>query len=303
MAEVPPPQEEILLTHFIVSDDVERSRRFYTEVLGGRVAFSSPGGPTNVALSNSWIVINAGGGPTDDKPEVTLETPGDPHRVSSFVNIRVKDMERVYSEWSARGAQFLTPPKQHQYEIRCYIRDPDGHLIEVGQTTDPQGDWVPDHWPSSTPVDELQAPPEGIVLAHFIVSDDVERSRRFYRDVLGGSDAFSGPGGLTYVQLSNSWIIINVGGEPTDDKPEVTLGTPTDPNRVSSFLNIRVTDMPAVYKEWSGRGAEFLTPPKQHPYEIRCYIRDPDGHLIEVGQTTDPGGDWFPDQWPSSMSE
>ena len=43
MAEVPSPQEEILLTHFIVSDDVERSRRFYTEVLGGRVAFSNPG--------------------------------------------------------------------------------------------------------------------------------------------------------------------------------------------------------------------------------------------------------------------
>ena len=124
--------------------------------------------------------------------------------------------------------EFLTPPKQHQYEIRCYIRDPDGHLIEVGQTTDPQGDWVPDHWPSSTPADELPTPPEGIVLAHFIVSDDVERSRRFYTDVLGGRDAFSGPGGLTYVQLSNSWIIINVGGGPTDDKPEVTLETPAD---------------------------------------------------------------------------
>jgi len=51
---------------------------------------------------------------------------------------------------SARGAQFLTPPKQHQYEIRCYIRDPDGHLIEVGQTTDPEGDWTPAHWPSSS---------------------------------------------------------------------------------------------------------------------------------------------------------
>ena len=278
---------DVLLTHFIVSDDVERSRRFYTEVLGGRVAFSSPGGPTNVALSNSWIVINAGGGPTDDKPDVILETPRDPKRVSSFVNIRVKDMEAVYSEWSVRGAQFLTPPKQHQYEIRCYIRDPDGHLIEVGQTTDPQGDWVP---------------PDEIVLAHFIVSDDVERSRRFYTDVLGGKDAFSGPGGLTYVQLSNSWIIINVGGGPTDDKPEVTLATPADPHRVSSFLNIRVTDMQAAYTEWSARGAEFLTPPKQHPYEIRGYLRDPDGHLIEVGQTTDPKGDWFPDQWSSSKS-
>ena len=139
MAELPAPPEGIVLTHFIVSDDVERSRRFYTEVLGGRVAF--PGDPVNVALANSWIVINGGGGPTDDKPTVTLETPPDPDRVSSFLNIRVQDIDAVYAEWSARGAQFLTPPKQHQYEKRCYIRDPDGHLIEVGQTTDPTGDW------------------------------------------------------------------------------------------------------------------------------------------------------------------
>jgi catechol 2,3-dioxygenase-like lactoylglutathione lyase family enzyme len=128
------------------------------------------------------------------------------------------------------------------------------------------------------------------VLAHFIVSDDVDRSRRFYTNVLGGREAFSGPGGLTYVQLSNSWIIINVGGGPTDDKPEVTLATPGDPSRVSSFVNIRVRDIHAVHAEWSARGAEFLTPPKQHLYEIRCYLRDPDGHLIEVGQTTDPQG-------------
>src|SRR5436190_19042435 len=74
------------------------------------------------------------------------------HR-SSFLNIRVKDIEAVYAEWSVRGAQFLTPPKQHQYQKRCYIRDPDGHLIEVGQTTDPQGDWPPAHWPSSTPAE------------------------------------------------------------------------------------------------------------------------------------------------------
>src|SRR6188472_656363 len=139
--------EELVLAHFIVSDDVERSRRFYTEVLGGRVAFSGPGGLTYVALSNSWIIINVGGGPTDDKPSVSLETPRDPDRVSSFLNIRVKDIEAVYAEWSARGANFLTPPKQHQYEIRCYIRDPDDHLIEVGQTTDPERDWSP--WLSS----------------------------------------------------------------------------------------------------------------------------------------------------------
>ncbi|MCX4744732.1 VOC family protein [Kitasatospora sp. NBC_01287] len=141
MVELPPPIDGVLLGHFIVSDDVERSRHFYTEVLGGTTIFG--GVPTVVALSNTWIVINAGGGPTDDKPTVTLETPRDPDRVNSFLNFRVRDIEAVYAEWSARGAQFLTPPKQHPYEIRCYIRDPDGHLIEVGQTTDPRGDWAP----------------------------------------------------------------------------------------------------------------------------------------------------------------
>jgi catechol 2,3-dioxygenase-like lactoylglutathione lyase family enzyme len=146
MAELPPRPEGILLAHFIVSADVERSARFYTEVLGGRVVFSPE--PTYVELANTWIIINVGGGPTDDKPTVTLEPPRDPDRVSSFLNIRVRDIQAVYAEWSARGAQFLTPPKQHQYEIRCYIRDPDGHLIEVGQTTDPKGDWRPAHWPA-----------------------------------------------------------------------------------------------------------------------------------------------------------
>src|SRR6204780_3552257 len=105
--------EGLGLPHFIVSEKEQRPRRFYTEVLGGRVAFSGPGGLTYVALSNSWIIINGGGGPTDDKPAVTLETPREPDRVSSFLNIRVKDIEAVYTEWSARGAQFFTTPKHN----------------------------------------------------------------------------------------------------------------------------------------------------------------------------------------------
>ena len=133
MPELPIPSEGILLTHFIVSDDVERSRRFYTEVLGGETVLDGP--PAIVALANGWIVINVGGGPTDDKPTVTLHAPADPDRVSSFLNIRVADIQAVYAEWSARGATFLTPPIDRGAEIRCYVRDPDGHLIEVGQST------------------------------------------------------------------------------------------------------------------------------------------------------------------------
>jgi catechol 2,3-dioxygenase-like lactoylglutathione lyase family enzyme len=137
MADFPLPSEGFVLTHFIVSADVPRSAAFYTDVLGGEVVME--GEPTIVQLSNGWVIINVGGGPTDDKPEVVLETPPDPKRVSAFLNLRVADIQRCYEEWSAKGAEFLTEPKQHESEIRCYMRDPDGHLIEVGQTTADMG--------------------------------------------------------------------------------------------------------------------------------------------------------------------
>jgi catechol 2,3-dioxygenase-like lactoylglutathione lyase family enzyme len=131
MAEFPAPKEGVALTNFIVSADVDRARRFYTEVLGGEAVLE--GEPSIVALANSWVTIGAPGGPTDDKPDVTLEPPSDPDRVSSFLNIRVADIRTMYEQWSARGAEFLTPPIDRGVEIRCYMRDPDRRLIEVGQ--------------------------------------------------------------------------------------------------------------------------------------------------------------------------
>jgi catechol 2,3-dioxygenase-like lactoylglutathione lyase family enzyme len=133
MATFPRPAEGIVLTHFIVTSDVSRSRHFYADVLGGEVLLA--GEPTIVALANSWIIINLGGPPTDDKPTVTLEPPSDPDHVSSFLNIRVADINGIYEQWQARGAEFMTPPTDRGVELRCYLRDPDGHLIEIGQTT------------------------------------------------------------------------------------------------------------------------------------------------------------------------
>ncbi|HEY6928959.1 MAG TPA: VOC family protein [Thermoanaerobaculia bacterium] len=131
MAQFPAPREGIVITHFLVSNDVERSRRFCVEVLGGEPLLE--GELSIVALANGWVTISTGGGPTEDKPDVTLEAPTDPHRASAFMNIRVADIHARYKEWKARGAKFLTPPIDRGQEIRCYMRDPDGHLIEVGQ--------------------------------------------------------------------------------------------------------------------------------------------------------------------------
>ena len=135
MSDFPAPEgtpEGFVVTHFLVVSDQDRSRDFYQRVFGGKVVLERS--PVIMRVANSWLILNEGGGPTDDKPEVTLETPADPNRTSAFLNLRVADIEKLYREWSARGATFLTEPKDHEAEIRAYIRDPDGHLIEVGQT-------------------------------------------------------------------------------------------------------------------------------------------------------------------------
>ena len=132
-----PPTEGFVVTHFFTVADVKRSAEFYVRVFGGTVVRS--GEPTIIHLANSWLIVNVGGGPTDDKPTVTLRPPVNPHEVSSFLNIRVADIRASYEQWRSKGAEFLTEPKDHVAEIRCYMRDPDGYIIEVGQSTPPQG--------------------------------------------------------------------------------------------------------------------------------------------------------------------
>jgi lactoylglutathione lyase len=131
-SEFPAPRERFVLTHFLVVSDQDRSREFYREVFGAKVVMERD--PVILKIANSWLILNVGGGPTDDKPTVTLAPPADPDRTSAFLNIRVADIAAAYAEWSAKGAEFLTEPKDHVHEIRAYIRDPDGHLIEVGQS-------------------------------------------------------------------------------------------------------------------------------------------------------------------------
>jgi catechol 2,3-dioxygenase-like lactoylglutathione lyase family enzyme len=132
--------------------------------------------------------------------------------------------------------------------------------------------------------DDFPAPREGMVLTHFLTVKDQERSRAFYADVLGGQVVVEHDPCI--IKLANTWVILNVGGGPTEDKPEVTLSPPADLNQASSFMNIRVADIKAKYDEWRSKGAEFLTPPLDRGAETRCYMRDPDGHLIEVGEAT-----------------
>jgi len=127
----------------------------------------------------------------------------------------------------------------------------------------------------------------GTVVTQMLIVRDVARSIRFYRDILGAEVMRERPPAM--LRLHNAWLVLNFGGGPTDDKPDVSLGVPLVDEYASSFLNIRVADIQAVHELWKGRGASFLTPPLDRGAELRCYLRDPDGHLIELGQTRPAG--------------
>jgi predicted enzyme related to lactoylglutathione lyase len=131
-----PPQDGFIAAHFITVADIDRSARFYETVFGGRVLSrgDSKGAPGYIQIANTWLIVNVGGGPTPDKPAITLRVPADPNLVSSFMNIRVADIQACYELWRSRGAEFITEPKEKYGETRCYIRDPDGYIIEVGQS-------------------------------------------------------------------------------------------------------------------------------------------------------------------------
>jgi uncharacterized DUF497 family protein len=120
-----------------------------------------------------------------------------------------------------------------------------------------------------------------------------KRSARFYETVFGGRILSRGDrsGAPAYIQIANTWLIVNGGGGPTPNKPSVTLSVPTDPDSVSSFMNIRVADIQACYELWRNRGAEFITEPKDKYGETRCYIRDPG--VMEIAARTSDEPRWL----------
>lgn len=127
------PMDDMELTRLLVVSDVDRSRNWYTNVLGA-VLFREYGGTSCVLrLLGDWLLLVTGGGPTDDKPTVTFTPPDDPDRVSAELIFRVPDCGQAYETLKQRGAEFLTPPVDNGYEIRAFFRDPDGHLFEISQ--------------------------------------------------------------------------------------------------------------------------------------------------------------------------
>jgi len=138
---------------------------------------------------------------------------------------------------------------------------------------------------------EQPFPAEGMELTHILVVRDVNKARDFYRDVLGASVYREYGGTSCVLRFLDNWLLLVTGGGPTKDKPQVTFETSNRPDHVSHAFTIRVANCQASYETLKARGAEFLTPPVDWGYEIRCFFRDLDGHLFELSQYVPEGGD------------
>lgn len=128
-------------------------------------------------------------------------------------------------------------------------------------------------------------PAEGMELTHILVSGDTGRAERFYVDVLG-AELYRRYGASVVLRFLGNWFLLVEGGGPTEDKPTVTFAPPADPDTVDHAFTIRVPDCRAAYDALEARGAEFLSPPVDWGGEVRCFLRDPDGHLFELSQAT-----------------
>lgn len=127
-------------------------------------------------------------------------------------------------------------------------------------------------------------PEPGVALTQILVVSDLVRSKEFWTEVLG-AELFREYGGTSLVlRFAGAWLLLVTGGEPTADKPSITFAPPTDPDVVSTSITLRVEDCRGSYDVLTGRGAQFLTPPHDWGAEIRCFLRDPDGHLIELSE-------------------
>jgi catechol 2,3-dioxygenase-like lactoylglutathione lyase family enzyme len=132
---------------------------------------------------------------------------------------------------------------------------------------------------------ERDFPTEGVELTVLLVVSDLERARRFYRDVLGADDFREYGGTSAVLKFAGTWLLLVTGGGPTPDKPTVTFAPPVASDVVSHELTIRVPDCRAAYGVLKARGATFLTPPVEYDWEIRCFFKDPDGHLLEISES------------------
>ena len=132
-------------------------------------------------------------------------------------------------------------------------------------------------------------PREGFTVAHFLTVADIDRSTRFYEKVFGGRILSRGDseGAPAYIQIANTWLLVNVGGGPTPDKPSVicvspTSGPATSMGRQRSVLSfrairqsVRIADVAAKTSSVQIEQKSYEMPPRDAvPVAAAVYAQD-----------------------------
>lgn len=101
----------------------------------------------------------------------------------------------------------------------------------------------------------------------------MERSLRYYVDVLGFENADWGGEDFTCVSRDDAAIYLSKG----------------DQGQPGTWVWIGVGDVEALLTEYTHKGAIIIHPPENFPWAREMKVRDPDGHVLRFG--SDPQDD------------
>jgi catechol 2,3-dioxygenase-like lactoylglutathione lyase family enzyme len=159
--------------------DVDKARAFYKEFLGYEEPFSL--NKADGSLDLTYIKIN-------DRQciELFVERGQTENRIYQIA-FEVSDAEAMRAYLASKGIK--TPEKVSKGRIgnlNFSVKDPDGHTVEIVQ-------YMPDGWTLRDAGKHMPEAPLSTRLKHvgFIV-DSLERSLKFYRDILGFQETWRG---------------------------------------------------------------------------------------------------------------
>src|SRR2546430_16914167 len=115
-------------------------------------------------------------------------------------------------------------------------------------------------------------PTDGVEMTVLRVVSDLDRSRHFYRDVLGALEFREYGGTSAVLQIAGAWILLVTGGGPRPDKPTVTFAPPTSPGGGRDELTFKVPGCRPAYEALKSRGGVFSIRREGSPRESSWFV-------------------------------
>lgn len=133
-------------------------------------------------------------------------------------------------------------------------------------------------------------PDAGAAVEPLLAVADLGRSLEFWQDQLGGAPLLRWDG-YALLRLGAGRLHLAVTGDPPEDRA-VRLVPPRGRGEATGEVVLRVADCAAVVDRLEQRGVRFLGPPATPAWggEVRAFLHDPDGHLVEISSTTPDEG-------------